>query len=271
MPTQNGQAPGKVSMSGGWTWRSAPSRRTRSGLGVHQDADQGERASSGTSRPARSPCARTSPRTRSTRPIPLRVLHRAGEVTHYRPARPSTRKSRAIQVAMEAVTTGQQSPGGGRGSATTRRSEDRRRREHHELEPWPRADRRHARGPGRGRGPAPAGRRPAVRRSLVPQPPAAARVAAAAVFLAGPIALLLLRIASPTLPLTGPRPGSTSSASTTSPSLRRPRLPQRGRADPRLPRRLRGPRPEHAGPGARRADARRGKPVRTLSSAGPSW
>jgi len=37
MPTQTGQAPGRVSMSGGWTWAIPKNAANRTSLGLRQD------------------------------------------------------------------------------------------------------------------------------------------------------------------------------------------------------------------------------------------
>ena len=90
MPTQNGQDPGKVSMSGGWTW-AIPKNvgQPGQGVGVHQDGlGQGTPPEVGRSRTCRSPCARTSPPTRPTWPPtpPTSSSPSLVPITNYRPA-----------------------------------------------------------------------------------------------------------------------------------------------------------------------------------------
>ena len=114
MPTQNGQAPGKVSLSGGWTWAiPAKSDEPRRGLGVHQDAaDQGERGqvdvTDGAQIAVRKDVA-ADPAYVKSQPE-HRVLHRPGRRSpHYRPALPGVPEGlqRRSRTAMEAVMTGQ--------------------------------------------------------------------------------------------------------------------------------------------------------------------
>ncbi|MFF7352844.1 extracellular solute-binding protein [Streptomyces filipinensis] len=113
MPTQNGQAPGRVSMSGGWTW-AVPAKAGNPGLAfdfirtmqTEANAKKWYIANSGIS--VRSDVAE-DPSYATAQPG---ITFFTGLVshTHYRPAYPAyPRVSTAIQEAMEAVTTGDRS------------------------------------------------------------------------------------------------------------------------------------------------------------------
>ena len=113
MPTQNGQAPGKVSMSGGWAW-SIPAKAKNASL-AFKFASYLE--SESTSAKWNAVNADITPRKDSaTDPVYLNALPTNKfftalmSDTHYRPGLPEyTQVSTAIQKAMESVTTGQAS------------------------------------------------------------------------------------------------------------------------------------------------------------------
>ena len=116
MPTQNGQAPGKVSMSGGWTW-SIPPKAKNPDLAwkfIKTLQTKDERGRSGTSSTP-SIAVRKDVAADPTY-LKSHARHRASsptwsQYTHYRPALPVyPQVSTAIQEAMEAVTTGDSSP-----------------------------------------------------------------------------------------------------------------------------------------------------------------
>ncbi|MFD6298970.1 extracellular solute-binding protein [Streptomyces sp. NPDC060235] len=113
MPTQHGQAPGKVSMSGGWTW-SIPSKAGNPGLAfafiktmqTKANAQKWYIANSGIA--VRKDVAADPAYTRAQPGIKFFTDLVAS--THYRPAYPAYPKvSTAIQEAMESVTTGDSS------------------------------------------------------------------------------------------------------------------------------------------------------------------
>ncbi|MFI8894515.1 extracellular solute-binding protein [Streptomyces paradoxus] len=110
MPTQNGQAPGKVSMSGGWTW-SIPAKAGNPDLAFEfiktmqtkANAQKWYVANSGIA--VREDVAK-DPAYATAQPG-IRFFTDLVRSTHYRPAYPAYPKvSTAIQEAMEGVTTG---------------------------------------------------------------------------------------------------------------------------------------------------------------------
>ena len=113
MPTQNGQAPGKVSMSGGWAW-SVPSKAKNASLAFKFAAFLESESGSAKWNAVN---ANITPRKDSaTDPTYLNSLPTNKfftallASTHYRPGLPAyTQVSTAIQKAMESVTTGQAS------------------------------------------------------------------------------------------------------------------------------------------------------------------
>ncbi|MFD9326844.1 extracellular solute-binding protein [Streptomyces sp. NPDC060065] len=113
MPTQNGQAPGKVSMSGGWTW-SIPSKASNPDLAfkfietmqTKANAQKWYIANSGIA--VRKDVA-ADPAYVDAQPG-IKFFTDLVASTHYRPAYPAYPKvSTAIQEAMEGVTTGDSS------------------------------------------------------------------------------------------------------------------------------------------------------------------
>ncbi|MFE5026964.1 extracellular solute-binding protein [Streptomyces sp. NPDC056656] len=113
MPTQNGQAPGKVSMSGGWTW-SIPSKASNPDLAFEfiktmqtkANAQKWYIANSGIA--VRKDVA-ADPAYVKAQPG-IKFFTDLVASTHYRPAYPAYPKvSTAIQEAMESVTTGDSS------------------------------------------------------------------------------------------------------------------------------------------------------------------
>jgi multiple sugar transport system substrate-binding protein len=113
MPTQNGQSPGKVSMSGGWTW-SIPSKAGNPDLAFEfvktmqtkANAQKWYIANSGIS--VRTDVAEDPAYVKAQPGIKFFTDLVAN--THYRPAYPAYPKvSTAIQEAMEGVTTGDSS------------------------------------------------------------------------------------------------------------------------------------------------------------------
>ncbi len=113
MPTQNGQAPGKVSMSGGWTW-SIPSKAANPDLAfkfietmqTKANAQKWYIANSGIA--VRKDVAE-DPEYVKAQPG-IKFFTDLVSITHYRPAYPAYPKvSTAIQEAMEGVTTGDSS------------------------------------------------------------------------------------------------------------------------------------------------------------------
>ncbi|CAM5323948.1 Extracellular solute-binding protein OS=Streptomyces alboniger OX=132473 GN=CP975_24855 PE=4 SV=1 [Streptomyces alboniger] len=110
MPTQNGQAPGKVSMSGGWTW-AIPSKADNPDLAFEfietmqtkANAKEWYVANSGIA--VRKDVA-ADPSYVKAQPG-IKFFTDLVASTHYRPAYPAYPKvSTAIQEAMESVTTG---------------------------------------------------------------------------------------------------------------------------------------------------------------------
>ncbi|MCL6673217.1 extracellular solute-binding protein [Streptomyces panaciradicis] len=113
MPTQHGQAPGKVSMSGGWTW-AIPAKAGNPGLAfdfirtmqTKANAEKWYVANSGIA--VRKDVA--SDPAYATEQPGIRFFTDLVASTHYRPAYPAYPKvSTAIQEAMEGVTTGDMS------------------------------------------------------------------------------------------------------------------------------------------------------------------
>ncbi|MFE9880970.1 extracellular solute-binding protein [Streptomyces sp. NPDC005784] len=113
MPTQHGQAPGKVSMSGGWTW-SIPSKASNPDLAfkfvetmqTKANAQKWYIANSGIA--VRDDVA-ADPAYVKAQPG-IKFFTDLVASTHYRPAYPAyPRVSTAIQEAMESVTTGDSS------------------------------------------------------------------------------------------------------------------------------------------------------------------
>ncbi|MFF7278828.1 extracellular solute-binding protein [Streptomyces griseorubiginosus] len=113
MPTQHGQAPGKVSMSGGWTW-SVPAKAANPDLAFEfvktmqtkANAQKWYVANSGIA--VRKDVAE-DPAYAKAQPG-IRFFTDLVASTHYRPAYPAYPKvSTAIQEAMEGVTTGDRS------------------------------------------------------------------------------------------------------------------------------------------------------------------
>ncbi|MFJ2827326.1 extracellular solute-binding protein [Streptomyces sp. NPDC087263] len=113
MPTQNGQAPGKVSMSGGWTW-SIPAKSSNPDLAfkfietmqTKANAQKWYIANSGIA--VRKDVA-ADPAYVAAQPG-IKFFTDLVASTHYRPAYPAYPKvSTAIQEAMEGVTTGDSS------------------------------------------------------------------------------------------------------------------------------------------------------------------
>ncbi|MEV2250208.1 extracellular solute-binding protein [Streptomyces sp. NPDC050147] len=110
MPTQNGEAPGKVSMSGGWTW-AIPSKASNPDLAfkfieqmqTKANAQKWYVANSGIA--VRKDVA-ADPAYLKAQPG-LKFFTDLVPATHYRPAYPAYPKvSTAVQEAMEKVTTG---------------------------------------------------------------------------------------------------------------------------------------------------------------------
>lgn len=115
MPTQNGEAPGKVSMSGGWTW-AIPSKASNPDLAfkfieqmqTKANAQKWYVANSGIA--VRKDVA-ADPAYLKAQPG-LKFFTDLVASTHYRPAYPAYPKvSTAVQEAMEKVTTGDASVG----------------------------------------------------------------------------------------------------------------------------------------------------------------
>ncbi|GGT36309.1 extracellular solute-binding protein [Streptomyces chromofuscus] len=113
MPTQNGQAPGKVSMSGGWTW-AIPAKAANPDLAFEfiktmqtkANAQKWYIANSGIA--VREDVA-ADPAYVDAQPG-IKFFTDLVAATHYRPAYPAYPKvSTAIQEAMEGVTTGEMS------------------------------------------------------------------------------------------------------------------------------------------------------------------
>ena len=114
MPTQNGEAPGKVSLSGGWTWaisnKSAnPDLAWKFITTLQTEKNAAKYTVTGTQIAVRKDVAAdpTYLKANSKTPVFTDVV----KVTQYRPAYPEYPQiSNQIQVAMESVMTGQQTP-----------------------------------------------------------------------------------------------------------------------------------------------------------------
>ncbi len=114
MPTQDGQSPGKVSLSGGWTWAiSAKSANPDLGWkfikALQTEENAAKFAVNNSQIAVREDVSKapTYQEANSKAPLFTDVV----SVTQYRPAYPEYPKiSNQIQVAMESVMTGQQSP-----------------------------------------------------------------------------------------------------------------------------------------------------------------
>ncbi|MER7170568.1 extracellular solute-binding protein [Streptomyces mesophilus] len=110
MPTQNGQAPGKVSMSGGWTW-AIPSKAANKDLAFEfiktmQTKENAQKWYISNSGIAVREDVAEDPAYVKAQPG-LKFFTDLVEFTYYRPAYPAYPKvSVAIQEAMESVTTG---------------------------------------------------------------------------------------------------------------------------------------------------------------------
>ncbi|WP_030610250.1 extracellular solute-binding protein [Streptomyces achromogenes] len=110
MPTQHGQAPGKVSMSGGWTW-AVPAKAANPGLAFDfvktlQTKDNARKWYLANSGIAVRQDVAADPAYTGAQPG-LRFFTGLVAHTHYRPAYPAYPKvSTAVQEAMEGVTTG---------------------------------------------------------------------------------------------------------------------------------------------------------------------
>lgn len=114
MPTQNGEAPGKVSLSGGWTWaisaKSAnPDVAWKFITSLQSEANAAKYAVAGTQIAVRKDVAADPTYLKANAKTP--VFTDVVSVTQYRPAYPEYPQiSNAIQVAMESVMIGQQTP-----------------------------------------------------------------------------------------------------------------------------------------------------------------
>jgi multiple sugar transport system substrate-binding protein len=114
MPTQDGQAPGKVSLSGGWTWAISAKSKSAAlawkfiqALQTQQNAAKFAVNNSQIAVRNDVSKAPSYQKANSQTPIFTEVVG----VTQYRPAYPEYPKiSNQIQVAMESVMSGQQSP-----------------------------------------------------------------------------------------------------------------------------------------------------------------
>ncbi|MFD8572719.1 extracellular solute-binding protein [Streptomyces sp. NPDC059639] len=110
MPTQNGQAPGKVSMSGGWTW-AVPTKAANPDLAFDfiktmQTKDNARRWYIANSGIAVRKDVAADPAYVKAQPG-IKFFTDLVASTHYRPAYPAYPKvSTSIQEAMESVTTG---------------------------------------------------------------------------------------------------------------------------------------------------------------------
>lgn len=114
MPTQTGEAPGKVSLSGGWTWAIA-SKSANADLAwkfiqaLQTPKNAAKYAVEGTQIAVRGDVAKDATYTAANAKYP--VFTDVVSVTKYRPAYPEYPKiSNQIQVAAEAVMTGQETP-----------------------------------------------------------------------------------------------------------------------------------------------------------------
>ena len=114
MPTQNGQAPGKVSMSGGWTLALGSKSKNKEAAWNFIKLALNKKNSLNfdildTQIPVRTDVA-SDPKYTGSNPTNA-FFSSLVPVTHFRPATSDYPKvSNAIQVAMESVMTGQQSP-----------------------------------------------------------------------------------------------------------------------------------------------------------------
>ncbi len=110
MPTQHGQAPGRVSMSGGWTW-SVPAKAANPGLAFDfirtmQTKDNARAWYIANSGIAVREDVAADPAYATAQPG-IKFFTELVAATHYRPAYPAYPKvSTAVQEAMEGVTTG---------------------------------------------------------------------------------------------------------------------------------------------------------------------
>jgi multiple sugar transport system substrate-binding protein len=114
MPTQTGQAPGRVSLSGGWTWAiSAKSGNADLSWKFIQSLQSPQNAAkiavNNSQIAVRDDVSKAASYQKANAQVPL--FTDVVSVTKYRPAYPEYPKiSNQIQVAMESVMTGQQSP-----------------------------------------------------------------------------------------------------------------------------------------------------------------
>jgi multiple sugar transport system substrate-binding protein len=114
MPTQNGEAPGKVSLSGGWTW-AISNKSANADLAwkfittLQTEKNAANYAVAGTQIAVRKDVAADATYVKANSKTP--VFTDVVKVTQYRPAYPEYPQiSNQIQVAMESVMTGQQTP-----------------------------------------------------------------------------------------------------------------------------------------------------------------
>jgi multiple sugar transport system substrate-binding protein len=114
MPTQDGAAPGKVSLSGGWTWAiSAKSKNPDLSFkfikALQTEQNAAKYAVNASQIAVRNDVSKAPTYQKANAQAPL--FTDVVSVTQYRPAYPEYPKiSNQIQVAMESVMTGQQSP-----------------------------------------------------------------------------------------------------------------------------------------------------------------
>lgn len=120
MPTQNGQAPGKVSLSGGWTW-AIPQKSTNPDLAWKLIEQMGSKENNlrfvneNAQIAVRKDVAGEKAYLEAQPTV--KFFTDLVSVTQYRPALPEYPKvSNEIQVAMEQVMTGQQQPGAAAGA-----------------------------------------------------------------------------------------------------------------------------------------------------------
>ncbi|MEV0839803.1 extracellular solute-binding protein [Actinocatenispora sera] len=114
MPTQNGQAPGKTSMSGGWSWAITKNAKNPTLAWKFVTAMQTEKNAVTYDNAAQNIAVRkdvaADPKYQNSSPT-VKFFTDLVAVTHYRPAYAEYPKvSTAIQEQMEAVTTGTSSP-----------------------------------------------------------------------------------------------------------------------------------------------------------------
>ena len=114
MPTQDGQAPGKVSLSGGWTW-AIPAKSKNPALSwkfieaLQTEQNATKYAVNASQIAVRQDVSKTPDYVKANSQDPL--FTQVVAVTQYRPAYPAYPQiSNQIQVAMESVMSGQQSP-----------------------------------------------------------------------------------------------------------------------------------------------------------------